>query len=188
MNALAHAPTNPNHDAARLDPELAPAVLSHLAAQIGSAERLLQIVLQQGAAIRAKNVHEVVRLAGLMHGELTRRQELEEERGHLLNEAGAKLGLAPGAVTVSALCALMDPQSAARVTKRSAELRGLVHELQREHLVNRALMKLELSFLDHLMKTLSLEAGPGYDSTGVSGSGNGRQAAPGAHHVLDLEA
>jgi hypothetical protein len=188
MSAITHAPRQAGAAPADHDAELAAAVLSHLAAQIGSAERLLEIVLEQGAAIRAKNVHEVVRLAGMMHGELTRREELDEHRAELLSRSGAQLGIAPSAVSVTALCTLMDQQSAAQVAARSAELRGLLHELQREHMVNRALMKLELSFLDHLINTLSLAAAPGYDASGVSGPGTPASAAQGGLHVLDLEA
>ncbi len=188
MSAITHAPSSANAVPGDLGGDLAAEVLTHLAAQIGSAERLLEIVLEQGAAIRAKQVHEVVRLAGMMHSELTRREELDARRADLLARCGERLGLAPSAVTVTALCTLMDPHGAAQVAARSAQLRGLLHELQREHLVNRALMKLELSFLDHLIQTLSLEAAPGYDSTGISGPVVRGQSAPGALHVLDLEA
>ena len=189
MSALTHAPTNAQGAVpAELDRDLPIAVLSHLAAQIGSAERLLAVVLEQGAAIRAKKVHEVVRLAGIMHGELTRREEIDRERAELLKGTASRLGIAPSAVTVTAMCTLMDARSAAQVAARSAELRGLLHELQREHLVNRALMKLELSFLDHLIKTLSLEGGPGYDASGFSAPAAHGQAVQGGLHVLDLEA
>ena len=49
----------------------------------------------------------------------------------------------------------MEPEAAERATARSAELRGLLHELQREHSCNRALMQIELGFLDHLMGMLT---------------------------------
>ena len=52
-------------------------VLAHLDAQIASAQRLLETVLEQGAAIRARDVHTVVRLAGMLHGEMSRRQAIE---------------------------------------------------------------------------------------------------------------
>lgn len=169
------------------DPILAADVLSHLAAQIGSAERLLEIVLDQGGAIRGKDVHEVVRLAGLMHGELARRQALDEQRGELLRRSGERLGIAPEAVTITALGTLMDPQRAAQAAARSAELRGLLSELQREHLVNRALMKVELSFLDHLLQTLSQDGARGYDSSGYVETPSQRPVVPGDLHVLDME-
>lgn len=162
-------------------------VLSHLAAQLGSAERLLEIVLEQGKAIRAKDVHAVVRLAGVLHGELSRREALDRERGELLRRCGAQLGIAAEAVTVTGLAALMDAAGAAQALTRSAKLRGLLHELQREHTLNRALMKVELAFLDHLMRTLSLDGAPVYDSSGLEAP-TPPGATTGNLHVLDLEA
>jgi hypothetical protein len=172
----------------RADAELTSDVLSHLAAQIGSAERLLEIVLEQGGAIRRKDVHSVVRLAGLLDGELRRREALDEQRAELLRRSSQRLGIGPEAVTISTLSTLMDPDSAGRAAARSAELRGLLDELQREHMLNRALMRVELSFLDHLLSTLSLDAGPGYDASGTPGAGQHRPASTGGLHVLDLEA
>lgn len=174
-----------------LDPEggLSEDVLNHLEAQIASAQRLLEIVLEQGAAIRARDVHTVVRLAGLLHGELSRRQQIENERSLLLTRAGVRLGIAPEQVTLTRLSALMDVASAQLAAARSAHLRGLLHELRREHSCNRALMQIELSFLDHLMKSLALDgAVHDYDSRGErSGNGRARQQH-GALHLLDLKA
>lgn len=167
--------------------DLSAEVLSHLAAQLGSAERLLEIVLEQGVAIRSRDVHTVVRLSGMLHGEMSRRQVLEEQRSELLRRSGERLGVPAEAVTVGRLRALMGPDAAAQASARSAQLRGLLHELQREHTCNRALMKVELSFLDHLMKTLELDDKPAY---GASGAGRARPATGGAGslRVLDLEA
>jgi hypothetical protein len=163
-------------------------VLSHLAAQIGSAERLLAVVLEQGAAIKAKDVHGVVRLAGLLHGELSRREALDEQRAILLRHSGQRLGVAAEAVTITALAQLMGAAQAAQASARSAELRGLLAELQREHLINRALMKVQLAFLDHLFATLALDRAPAYDSSGLSGSDQRRTVGGSGLHVLDLEA
>ena len=160
-------------------------VLVHLDAQIHSAQRLLEVVLEQGAAIRARDVHTVVRLAGIMHGEMTRRGQIEQERSRLLAQSGARLGIAPQDVTLTRLGTLMAPSAAEQAMARSAHLRGLLHELQREHSCNRALMRLELSFLDHLMTSLALDGAHSYDPRGSS-------AVPlrprGALHVLDLRA
>ncbi|HSZ69911.1 MAG TPA: flagellar export chaperone FlgN [Solirubrobacteraceae bacterium] len=164
-------------------------VLAHLDTQIASAQRLLEIVLEQGAAIRARDVHTVVRLAGLLHGELTRRQQIEGERSLLLARAGALLGLAPELVTLTRMSALMDGASAQLAAARSAQLRGLLHELRREHSCNRALMQIELSFLDHLMKSLALDGAPhGYDPRGTSAPGARSRQQHGALHLLDLKA
>jgi FlgN protein len=162
-------------------------VLAHLAAQIGSAERLLEIVLEQGKAIRGRDVHGVVRLAGLLHGEISRREELDRERSELLSRCGARLGVSAEAVTVTGLAALMDRGDAEQAHARSAQLRGLLAELQREHVLNRALMKVELSFLDHLMRTLALDGAPAYDASGLESSPPAG-AVSGGLRVLDLEA
>jgi hypothetical protein len=167
---------------------LASDVLAHLDAQIASVQRLLEIVLEQGAAIRARDVHTVVRLAGLLHGELARRSQIEETRSLLLERAGAQLGIPAQAVTLTRLSVLLEPAHAEFAAERSARLRGLLEELRREHSCNRALMQIELSFLDHLMQSLALDAGVhGYDPRGstTSGASAGRH---GALRVLDLQA
>jgi hypothetical protein len=58
------------------DRALAVEVLAHLDAQIDSARSLLGVVLEQGKAIRARDVDTVVRLAGILRGEMGRRQLL----------------------------------------------------------------------------------------------------------------
>ena len=108
-------------------------VLAHLDAQIASARGLLGVVLEQGAAIRARDVQAVVRLAGILRGEMGRRQLLEEERARLLARCGERLGVAAEAVTLEQLSALMSPPRPSAPRARSAELQGLLHELQREH-------------------------------------------------------
>ena len=81
----------------------------------------------------------------------------------------------------------MDAQRARARAARSSELKGLLHELQREHTCNRALMQLELGFLDHLMGMLALDGVNGYDTSGSSTPIT--QSRPsGGLHVLDLRA
>jgi hypothetical protein len=162
-------------------------VLAHLDAQIASARSLLEVVLEQGAAIRARDVHTVVRLAGMLRGEMGRRQLLEEERSRLLARSGERLGVPAEAVTLGLLATLTDSMTGERARVRSAELRGLLHELQREHSCNRSLMQIELGFLDHLMGMLSLDGVSGYDTHGSSRSIT-RPRPHGALHVLDLRA
>jgi hypothetical protein len=162
-------------------------VLAHLDAQIVSARSLLGVVLEQGVAIRAREVNKVVRLAGMLRGEMERRQILERERSQLLDRSAQRLGIPVAGVTLTLLCTLMDHDSAQRAVSLSAQLRGLLHELQREHVANRALMGVELSFLDHLMRTLALDGVHGYDPRGASTSGP-RPRVQGALHVLDLRA
>jgi len=162
-------------------------VIAHLDAQIASARSLLGVVLEQGAAIRARDVQAVVRLAGILRGEMGRRQLLEEERTRLLARCGELLGVAGETVTLQALLALMEPAQAERAGALSAELKGLLLELQREHTTNRAIMQIELGFLDHLMAMLALDGVNGYDTRGSS-TPIARGRPDGAMHVLDLKA
>lgn len=162
-------------------------VLAHLQAQLASARRLLQIVLEQGVAIRGREIESVVRLAGILGAELERRQLLEDERTGLLERAGARLGVASGAVTLALLEELMDPGAALQARAASAELRGLLDELQREHFCNRAMMSQELAFLDHLLRLVDRESEAGYDAGGERPV-LAPQLLAGRHRVLDLEA
>jgi FlgN protein len=179
--ALIPAETQPEDRALTVE------VLMHLDKQVDSVQSLLEIVLEQGVAIRAREVHAVVRLAGILSGELSRREQIEQQRTLLLGRSGQRLGIPAEQVTLARLATLMDRDSAERAIARSAELRGLLHEVQREHSCNRALMSLELSFLDHLMKTLALDGVNGYDPHG-SGASITRGRPHGGLHVLDLQA
>lgn len=160
-------------------------VLAHLEAQLLSARRLLQVVLEQGAAIHARDVDAVVRQAGKLQAEVHHRELLDRERTQLLERAGLRLGLAPAAVTLPALSTLMDPVVAHRAAALSQELQGLLAELQREHSINRALMSQELQFLDHLMRLIDGE-GDGYEAGGTRPAVKASKL--GARRMLDLEA
>ncbi len=155
MSALA---TRPDALPVHTDPLLANDVLAHLDAQLSSASRLLTTVLAQGLAIRARDVDGVVRHVAAFQAELERRARIEEDRTRLLQRAGAALGIAPSAVTLTQLTAGMSPASAEFANARSAELQGLLAELSREHTANQALMRQELSFLDHLLRLVDPSA------------------------------
>jgi flagellar FlgN protein len=165
------------------DPMLTAEVLEHLEAQLASVRGLLQVVLEQGVAIRGRDVPAVVTLTSVIQGELQRRRTIEEQRVNLLARAGARLGVSGGAVTLTRLCELMEPSAAALAQARSAELRGLLEVVQREHHVNRALMSQELAFLDHLLR-LSGAGDTGYDAAGDRSMS--RPAATGPHRMLDV--
>jgi ethanolamine utilization microcompartment shell protein EutS len=167
--------------------ELAAAVIAHLDAQISSARSLLAVVLEQGAAIREHDVQAVVRLAGMLRGEMGRRQLLDEQRSLLLGRCGEQLGVPGETVTLSGLLALMRADQAERAGAASAELKGLLAELQREHACNRAIMQIELGFLDHLMGQLAIDGVNGYDTSGSS-TPITRARPHGGLHVLDLRA
>ena len=167
---------------ALLDTTLGPAVVGHLDVQLASARRLLDLVLRQGQAIRAQDVESVVNRLNEIQGEMERRGRLESDRTRLLEQAGVALGLPAHAVTLQALTSLMSPVDARSATDRSAELRGLLAEVAREHGINRALMRQELAFLDHLVRLIGQEPETGYGPTGPDNA-----PAP-THRVVDAQA
>jgi hypothetical protein len=146
-----------------LDTTLGPAVIGHLDVQLTSARRLLDLVLRQGQAIRAQDVETVLARLGEIQGEMERRGALERDRTRLLEQAGVALGVPAHAVTLQALTSLMSPIDGRHAWERSAELRGLLGEIAREHGINRALMRQELAFLDHLARIMNpAQADTGY--------------------------
>jgi hypothetical protein len=161
---------------------LAPEVLKHLDEQIASARRLLASILDQGKAIRKQDVERVMARLADIKTEMDLRGRLEAERVTILTRAGAELGVEPAGVTLEGLTTLMSPGEAELARTRSAELRGLLDEIAREHGVNRALMRQELAFLDHLVRLVGQEAEAGYTPNGQAPS------TPSSHRVLDFQA
>jgi len=157
-------------------------LLVHLDRQIESARRLLGYVLAQGAAIRARDVESVLARLGDVQNEMVGRAKLETARTALLHRAGMALGVPPTQVTLERLCVLVTPEAGRAAMQRSAELRGLLAEIAREHGINRALMRQELNFLSHLTRVLGQEPEPGYRPPGGAG------ATPPSHRALDLQA
>jgi FlgN protein len=160
-------------------------LLAHLDAQINSARRLLQLVLAQGASIRERDSEAVLARLADIQSEMGRRGALELERTGLLQRAGTALGVPATTVTLERLCALVTPGAAKLAMERSAELRGLLSEIAREHGINRALMRQELTFLSHLTRLLGGEPEAGYRPPGANGPAPG---APPIHRALDLQA
>jgi hypothetical protein len=156
-------------------------LLVHLDRQIASARRLLGYVLAQGTAIRARDVEGVLARLAEIQSEMVSRAKLETERTGLLQRAGTALGVPATQVTLERLCALVTPAAGRAAMERSAELRGLLAEIAREHGINRALMRQELTFLAHLTRVLGQEPEPGYRPPG------GAAVAP-THRALDLQA
>jgi len=169
-------------------------VIRHLDDQLVSARRLLDTVLRQGAAIRARDVDEVLARLAELQGEMANRGTLERDRATILHTAANGLGIAAHTVTLEALTALLDPETAGAARTRSAELRGLLAEVQREHQINRALMRQELTFLSHLTRLLGVEGEDlGYRPPGEPGGSMRATLDPAAtqyraRRVLDLEA
>jgi hypothetical protein len=163
-------------------------LLVHLDAQLASARHLLGLVLAQGKAIRERDVDGVLGRLADIQTEMVRRGTLEQDRSALLQRAGQTLGILPTEVTVERLCVLVTPGAAQAVRDRSAELRGLLAEIAREHGINRALMRQELAFLSHLTRLVGQDAEPGYRPTGQTAKTGGVGAAPQLHRTLDLQA
>jgi hypothetical protein len=165
---------------------LAADVLEHLDAQLGSARRLLAQILRQSGAIRRRDVDSVLATMTDIQSEMASRGRLESERTELLWRAGSALGMPAEAVTLAELTGLMDSNDGDDARLRSAELRGLLGEIEREHAINRALMRQELSFLEHLTRMLGGGSeNPGYRPPGRTPA---RPSSRSALHVLDLEA
>ena len=74
-------------------------------------------------------------------------------------------------VTIESLADLLAPAQASAALARSAELRGLLAEVVREHAINRVLMRQELAFLDHLMRQLGAEPDTGYGALAGGAAG-----------------
>jgi hypothetical protein len=162
------------------DPVLSSDVLRHLDTQLTSARRLLDLILRQGQAIRERDVEAVLLRLSEIKTEMALRERLEQERAAVIERAASTLGVTPAGVTLEALTALMPGAEAEAARGRSAELRGLLAEIAREHGINRALMRQELAFLDHLVRLIGQDSPTGYAP--VNGD------AAGGHRVLDLSA
>ena len=165
----------------RVDEQLSAGVLAHLDLQLASARRLLGSILAQGAAIRGRDVEAVLGNLAEVKTEMSLRSSLEEERTNLLVRAGIALGVPAPQVTLDAMTRLMPANEAARARQRSSELRGLLAEIAREHGINRALMRQELSFLDHLVRLIGQEPDAGYRPGGA-------EAQTPTHRVVDATA
>ena len=87
--------------------------------QIASGRRLLGLILEQGKAIRARDVDAVLARLTEIQTEMGRRGGLEQDRAGLLQRAGTTLGVPATEVTLERLCALVTP-GAAEVVRASA--------------------------------------------------------------------
>jgi hypothetical protein len=178
--------TAPLLDPIAADDRLPGEVLAHLEAQIASTRRLLGATLRQGEAVRRRDVEQVLTLVGEIQAEMDGRARLEVDRARVLHEAAARLGVGPAEVTLDRLALLLAPDAAERARHLSAELRGLLEEVRREHRVNGALMRQELAFLDHLVRLVGQEPAAGYRSGGRPA--DPAPAAAGHLRALDLRA
>ncbi|MFT4034420.1 MAG: flagellar export chaperone FlgN [Patulibacter sp.] len=170
--------------------QLGAALLAHLDTQLRSADRILELVLEQVRAIRARDVHRVLEIVGYLQVEAEARAALESDRVALLTAAGNVLGVHGNAITLEAFCSLLDPATAAAVTSRSNQLKGVLREVRDEHLVARALMRQELAFVDRLVRVLGATddtATGAYSRVTGPLLGSTAPFAP-THPLLDLQA
>jgi hypothetical protein len=156
-------------------------VLVHLDAQLVSARRLLELVLKQAGCVRERDAEGVLARLAEIQGEMERRGGLERQRAQLLQHAAVHANVPAHEIDLELLTTLVEPHTVAAARQKSAELRGLLAEIAREHLVNRALMRQELAFLDHLTRLIGGDEPLGYRPAATL-------PAPTAHRVLDLEA
>jgi hypothetical protein len=143
-------------------------LLEHLDRQVRSSQRLLQLVLTQSEAIKRQDSEGVLATLGDLQVELGNRQRLEVERDELLRSAGAELGLRADEVTLERILVLVPADEAAKARAASAELKGLLNEVERIHGQNTILIRQELTFLDHLMRVLSGTPQGGYSPVGMT--------------------
>jgi hypothetical protein len=169
-------------------PVLSRDVLEHLEAQLASARHLLGLVLEQGRAIRARDVEAVLARLAAIQAETERRIHLEASRTELLTRAGQALGIPAGAVTLKQLATLMPAAEAQLALARSGELTGLLNEVAREHGINRALMRQELTFLSHLTRLVGGEPEGGYRPPAAPAAPTAAPRASAHHRLLDLQA
>ena len=125
---------------------------------------------------------------GRIQSEMGRRASLEARRTALLRDAGAALSRPAHEVTLDALCTLVSPGAAELSRSRSAELRGLLAEIAREHGINRALMRQELAFLSHLTRLMGAEPEAGAYAPPAGAARAATAASAAGHRVLDLQA
>lgn len=150
------------------------ALLDHLRTQVGSAQRLLLVLLAQRDCIRKQDAEGVLARLGDIQAELAVRERIERERDDLLRAAGTRLGVAPETLHLDDMVSGIPGGEAGEARSLSAELKGLLSEISQVHQQNRLLIRQELSFLDHLLRVLS-----GAPQGGYSAAGGFASAAPG---------
>jgi len=142
------------------------ALIEHLARQLGSSRRMLEIVITQRDAIRRQDVETVLASLAEVQAEMGYRARLEQERDSLLAAAADERGAAPDTLDLEDLLAGRPAAECMQARTMSAELRGLIVEVGRIHDQNRILIRQELTFLDHLMRVLSGTPQGGYSASG----------------------
>jgi flagellar biosynthesis/type III secretory pathway chaperone len=141
-------------------------LLTHLDAQVASAERLLATVNAQTEAIKTQDVQLLLTRLGDVQAELSVRKQLELERDRLIDATAVRLQVPAESVDLEAMLAGAPAEVAERARALSAQLRALLSRVQQVHGSNRALIRQELTFVDHLLRVLSGTPQAGYSPGG----------------------
>jgi hypothetical protein len=141
-------------------------LITHLEAQIASAERLLATVLAQTEAIKTQDVPALMARLGDVQAELGVRKQLELDRERLIQAAAARRAVAVTTVDFEALIEGTPPETAGTARMLSTHLRTVLARVAQVHANNRILIRQELTFVDHLVRVLSGTPQPGYSPGG----------------------
>ena len=141
-------------------------LLTHLEAQVASAERLLATVTAQTEAIKTQDVQLLLTRLGDVQAELGVRKRLELERDRLVNAAAVRRQLPADTIDLEALLDGLPPEVCARARELSAHLRAVLARVGQVHGTNRVLIRQELTFVDHLLRVLSGTPQAGYSPGG----------------------
>ena len=164
-------------------------LLVHLDTQIDSARRLLALVLAPGHGDpRARRRGRARQARRRADRDGPPRRASSRSAPRCCSAPAPRSACPPPQVTLERLCTLVTPGAAAAACERSAELRGLLAEIAREHGINRALMRQELAFLAHLTRLVGQEPEPGYGRPARRRRPAPRRPPPPIHRALDLQA
>jgi hypothetical protein len=141
-------------------------LIAHLEAQVASAERLLATVNAQTEAIKTQDVPTLLARLGDVQSELSLRKALELERDQLINAAAVRRQAPVDTIDLEAMLDGLPPDICARARVLSTQLRSGLARVQQIHVSNRALIRQELTFVDHLLRVLSGVPQAGYSPGG----------------------
>jgi hypothetical protein len=143
-------------------------LILHLEAQTASAERLLATVVAQTEAIKTQDVPTLIARLGDVQTELGIRRQLELDRERLMHEAAVRNGVPLHAIDFEALISGAPADVAGQARTLSTHLRTVLARVARIHANNRALIRQELTFVDHLIRLVSGIPQAGYSADGWS--------------------
>jgi len=145
-------------------------LLTHLEAQVASAERLLANVGAQTEAIKTQDVQLLLARLGDVQNELNIRKRLEIERDRLINAAAVRRQVPVDSIDLEALLEGLPGDVCTRARALSAHLRTTLQRVAQIHSSNRVLIRQELTFVDHLLRVLSGVPQAGYSPGGWTAS------------------